>query len=111
MWVANRLLYTGFVGRHVHLGNMMDADAAHAYRSRISAADVAVYAFVTLSLVGFTVCAVLAYKYEPFYSTAIGMCLGRCHNRVRTLVGRQRPSDRAVSHHGHGIVDALREIC
>jgi hypothetical protein len=77
------LLYTGFVGRHVHLGYLMEDDNGVLYASRFSAANVALYAFVALSVVVFVGCAVLARVKEPYYATGPGMCLGRCHNRVR----------------------------
>lgn len=59
---------------------MLDAAATHMYHTRITAADVALYAFVSLFLVVFILCAVLAWFYEPYYRTSVGMCYGRCHN-------------------------------
>lgn len=71
------------MGRHVHLGYLTEDENGVLYADRFSAADVAMYAFVALSVVGFVVCAVLAAVKEPYYATGSGMCLGRCHNTVR----------------------------
>jgi hypothetical protein len=105
---ANKLLYTCFVGRHVHLGYMLDAAATHIYHGRITAADVALYAFVSVSLVVFTLCAVLALRQEPYYATSVGMCYGRCHNsvsehnnRVSNLTGAVGVAYCALSFNSH----------